>query len=242
MIRFFIESTPSVNAQLVISGEDFNHLRVLRPKIGELIELCNPAAKLVYLAGVDQLSKNDARITILSSHAAGNEPTCKISLFQAIPKTDKMELLIQKGVELGLAEITPILTSRTQAHRANVGAKATRWQKISKEAAQQSRRDIVPPVHDVDTFSNVLSKLSRFDGVFVANENETTLLASRAFKDIDATNVAMFVGPEGGFEASEVAALLAHGAMSVSLGKRILRTETAAITMVALILSAKGDI
>ncbi|MCL2851673.1 MAG: 16S rRNA (uracil(1498)-N(3))-methyltransferase [Defluviitaleaceae bacterium] len=242
MMRFFIDASPNIDGRLLLSGEDFDHLRVLRPKIGEVVELCNPTTQVVYQSELTAMTKQDAQVTIVAKRRGNSEPVCKITLFQAIPKFDKMELIVKKCIELGALEIVPVFTARTQTHPANAGIKAKRWQKIAKSAAQQSNRDIIPDVSNIMTFKDALDSLSRFDHVFVANENETKLNASEAFKEVSGQNVCVFIGPEGSFEDEEIQALRGLGAESISLGKRILRVETAAFASVILLLSARGEL
>ena len=242
MMRLFIDSAPNIDGRLMISGEDFDHLRVLRTKLGEIVELCNPEKKMVYKAEIIAISRQDAQVCIISKNRVDSDPSCKITLFQAVPKFDKMEMMIQKCVELGITEIVPVLTARTQTHPANAGVKAKRWQKIAKEAASQSRRDIVPNIANVISLDEALNGMARFDRVFVANENEANVKARAAFKSSDAKNVAIFVGPEGGFEDSEIEMMRSLGIESVTLGKRVLRVETASIAAVILYLCAREEL
>ncbi|MCL2617788.1 MAG: 16S rRNA (uracil(1498)-N(3))-methyltransferase [Defluviitaleaceae bacterium] len=242
MTRFFTDATIGVGGKLAISGEDFDHLRVLRPKIGETLELCNSEKRIVYTAEITDMSRADAQVTIVSKKKADAEPGCRITLMQAVPKFDKMELIIQKCVELGVSEIVPVLTNRTQTHPANAAVKAHRWQKISKEAAQQSGRDIIPAITSVLPFREALDSLSQYEHTFVANENETEQYARAAYQRASVQNVAIFIGPEGGFDKSEIKAMRDKGVESVSLGRRILRVETAAITAVILFLCAREEL
>ena len=242
MTRFYIEASPNIDGRVKLSGEDFEHLRVLRPKLGDTVELCNPTTQHVYLAELTMITKTDAQVTVVAQRRGDSEPACKITLFQAIPKFDKMEFIIQKCVELGVTEIVPILTARTQTHPANAGIKARRWQKIAKTAAQQSNRDTIPTVSNIITLQEVMDGLTRFDHTFVANESETKVRASEAYKASNAQKVGIVVGPEGGFEQEEVQALCALGVESVNLGKRVLRVETAAMAAVILFLSAREEL
>ena len=241
-MRFFIDESPDIDGRRLISGEDFDHFRVLRPKIGDMVELCNPTTQIVYKAELTAITKHDAQVSVVEKKRGESEPHHKITLFQAIPKFDKMELIIQKCVEVGVVEIIPVFTARTQTHPANAGIKAKRWQKIAKSASQQSRRDIIPNVSNIMTFQEALGSLERFDSVFVANETESRLNASEAFREISGQNICIFVGPEGSFEDEEIKSLTELGAVSVQLGRRILRVETAAIASAILILSAKGEL
>jgi len=241
MTRFFIDTNHNVGEVVTISGENFDHLKVLRPRIGEVIELCNSARQVVFHAEVAEISRRDAQVKVIGQYPADSEPDVKITLFQAVPKGDKMELIIQKCVELGVFKIAPIITARTVSHPANSAQKQQRWQKISQAAAQQSRRGIIPEIGDIITFQEALSELANFDSAFVAYECEAGLKASEAFKAADGRNIALFIGPEGGFEESEIQELCANGAKSVSLGKRILRAETAAFAVTIILLSAQGE-
>jgi len=241
MPRFFIDTSHNVGEFVAIDGENLDHLKVLRPRIGEALELCNSAERVVYHAETAKISRHDAQVKIIRQSLADSEPAVKITLFQAIPKLDKMELIIQKCVELGVYRIVPVVTDRTVSNPPNAAQKLKRWQKIAHAAAQQSRRDIIPEIGDIITLQGVLSELSNFDSAFVAYECETGIQASEAFKTASLQHIALFVGPEGGFEPAEIQALCAAGVKSVSLGKRILRTETAAFASMIILLSAQGE-
>ena len=242
MTRLFFDASPSIGDTVTLTGEDLDHLRVLRTKPGELLELCNPSDQIVYQAKAEKISKEDAQIQIIGFGLGDSEPASKITLFQAIPKLDKMELILQKCVELGVFKIVPMFTARTVTHPANAGIKAKRWQKIAKSAAQQSRRDIIPEVGAIITFQEALASMTNFDHSFVANEQEDNIKATEAFKAANKQNIAIFVGPEGGFDSKEIDELVALGAKSVSLGKRTLRVETASIATIVIFMSAKEEL
>ncbi|MCL2673951.1 MAG: 16S rRNA (uracil(1498)-N(3))-methyltransferase [Defluviitaleaceae bacterium] len=241
MTRFFIDTGHNIGEIVTISGENFDHLKVLRPRVGEVIELCNPAMQVVYHAEIEIISRRDAQVNVVGQTSVDSEPAVNITLFQGVPKGDKMELIIQKCVELGVSKIVPIITARTVSHPANAAQKQQRWQKIAHAAAQQSRRGIIPDIGDIITFQEALGELANFDSAFVAYECEAGLKASEAFKAAKGRNIALFIGPEGGFEPCEIQELCAGGAKSVSLGKRILRTETAAFAATIILLSAQGE-
>jgi 16S rRNA (uracil1498-N3)-methyltransferase len=153
-----------------------------------------------------------------------------------------MELILQKCVELGVSRVVPVITAHTVSHPANAGMKALRWQKVAKAAAQQSGRDIIPHMHKIVSFKDALGMITNQDASFIANEQENDAMASAVFQKTGARNVGLFVGPEGGLEPAEISELLAAGCVSVSLGKRVLRVETAAIAVMVVFMSARGEL
>ena len=241
-MRLFTDMNLEIGSLTTIDGEDFDHLRVLRIKAGDKLELCNPHTQVVFHCKVVRVDRDEASVMVVSLGIASSEPSFKVTLFQAVPKLDKMDVIIQKCVELGVFKIVPIITARTITHPANAGIKARRWGKISKMAAQQSQRDIIPQVGSILKFGDMLEGLKNYGSVYLMNESEENLLSSQAFKDAQEQDIAIIVGPEGGFEASEVEQLCNCGAQSVSLGRRRLRVETAALAALAVLMSARGEL
>ncbi|MBQ9031825.1 MAG: 16S rRNA (uracil(1498)-N(3))-methyltransferase [Parasporobacterium sp.] len=246
MYHFFIRPENVLNDFIVIDGTDVNHIRnVLRMKPGEELLLSDGEGH-DYTCRIDTMLHDEIRCGILSASSTGTEPSVKVYLFQGLPKSDKLEHIIQKSVELGVHEIIPVQTARSIVKYApqKLGSKQERWQKISESAAKQSRRGIIPRVMPVMNFEEALACAAGLDLVLIPYEN---------YKDIKTTKqilagirpgstLGIFVGPEGGFEQKEVERACApkekHGAdaRQISLGARILRTETAPLMLLSVIL------
>ena len=233
MHRFFTNEIQSNTA--VVRGEDVKHIsRVLRLRAGDCVQLCDgngrecDAVVLSIEADAVTFETNEWR-------PAKSEPQTKVTLFQCLPKAGKMETIIQKCVELGAEAFTPVQSERcVVVLKPPYRDRIARWQRVAEEAAKQSRRGVIPKVHD----PIALEKLAfdGFDTVLVAYENEQTVSLKTALSGTSPRRVAIVIGPEGGFSEAEIAVLCEKGARSVSLGPRILRTETAGMAMLAQIL------
>ena len=233
MHRFFTtEIQPNTAA---VRGEDVKHIaKVLRLHAGDAVQLCDGNGM-----------ECDAAITAVSSDAvtfdtqpwrrAESEPEAKVTLFQSLPKTGKMETIIQKCVELGASGFVPVQSERcVVVLKQPYEDRIARWQRVSEEAAKQSRRGVIPKV----MLPEMLSKLdfSSFETVLVAYENEHTVSLKTALRSQCGKTIAIVIGPEGGFSDAEIETLEKKGARTVSLGTRILRTETAGMAMLAQIM------
>lgn len=233
MDRFFIEQDNIKEATARITGEDAAHIsRVLRLKKGDLITLCD-GANTDYLARIEAADKNAVLCALLERQPCKTEPKTHITLYQALPKAGKMETIIQKCVELGVADIVLVYAARCIGKPEHSEQKRLRYQRIAYEAAKQSRRGIVPRVHDV---MRLLDIKAGHGLLLLAYEEEHIHTLKQALHGVAVRDVALVVGPEGGFTAEEAAALTCRGAKSVSLGPRILRTETAGMAMLAMTL------
>lgn len=232
MNRFFTTDILQ-NGTARISGEDVKHIsKVLRLRAGDVVELCDTKGKECEARIVSVMSD----FVVLKTEQwrdSDTEPEHKVTLFQCIPKAGKMEVIIQKCVELGVMRIVPVQSARCVAlPKGDFERKLTRYQRVSLEAAKQSKRGFVPQIkapmsiYDLD--------LEGFDTAIVAYEGEenTTLKAALQGREIGG-RIALIVGPEGGFEGGEIERLSSKGAIAVTLGKRILRTETAGMAMLA---------
>ncbi len=241
MNRFFVLPGSIDKDILTVSGHDVNHIKnVLRLKAQDEL-VCFDGKGMEYLCSIESFGKDCVSARILSSQKTDTEPSVKITLVQALPKASKMDLIIQKSVELGVHKIIPITTERTVAK----GEKLERWRKISKEAAQQCGRAIIPevsPVLNFDEFLELAPSLSRgiskdFDLKLIPWENEKQISLKSVLKEHTNTNsIAVLIGPEGGFSKKEVAGAVAHGFKPVSLGRTVLRTETAGMAAAAMII------
>ena len=232
MHRFFV--VPDGDSAR-ITGEDFSHLsRMLRLKAGDAVTLSDGRG-MDYAARIESLEAGAALCHIESSFPAKAEPRCQVTLFQCLPKGAKLETIIQKCTELGIASIQPVMSRRCVPAPADFSRKLPRYNRIAYEAAKQSRRGLVPAVLDI----RPLSALSPedFDMMLLAYEREEacTLRGVLRGRAVPST-VALVIGPEGGFDEDEAEALTSRGALAVTLGPRILRTETAGPTMLAQLL------
>lgn len=237
MYNFFVEPEKRQENRFLISGSDFNHIKnVLRMTEGEsFLVSCEGASHLCRLAG---FVGDTAVAEIEEENYHNTELPVKIYLFQGLPKADKMELIIQKTVELGVSEIIPCEMSRcvVKLEEKKKRAKKDRWQAISESAAKQSKRNTVPEIGDILSFKQALQKAKELDLLLVPYENARGMVATKEAlcKIKSGSSIGIFIGPEGGFEESEIKAANEAGALTVSLGERILRTETAAITAVGM--------
>lgn len=240
MPRFFVEPENIKDNIITLYGDDAGHIsRVLRSEKGEILTVCDGTG-MDYQAEITDISDKEIKLEIKESTFTVSEPSVKITLYQGLPKGDKMELIIQKCVELGVSKIVPVNNERCivkldskKAHK-----KTERWQKISESAAKQSGRGIIPEIGEVISFKNAVQEAAKDDkaAIFYELEEEGGL---KAFLERDRDNcktISIFVGPEGGFSVEEVQTALDAGFSSLTLGKRILRTETAGLCAVANIL------
>lgn len=236
MHNFFVEEGKQ-NHRYCISGGDYNHVvNVLRMGVGDrFLVSFNGKSDLCELESIE-----NERVTalILEENYQSTELPLKIYLFQGLPKSDKMELIIQKAVELGAYAVIPTEMNRcvVKLEDKKKGAKVARWQSIAESGAKQSKRNYIPKVYDVMSYKQALQLASELDLLLVPYENEEGMAATvKALKKLkDCKSVGIFIGSEGGFEESEIALAKQAGGQIISLGKRILRTETAAITSVAM--------
>ncbi|HIZ66267.1 MAG TPA: 16S rRNA (uracil(1498)-N(3))-methyltransferase [Candidatus Blautia pullicola] len=241
MYRFFVEPDQVGEKEIRILGGDVNHIKnVLRMKPGEEI-LISSQENLEYTCYIDKLEDEQVTAHIMYVQEAGYELPSKLYLFQGLPKGDKMELIIQKAVELGVHQIIPVASKRAvvKLDKKKEEKKIARWQAIAQSAAKQSKRMYVPKVGEVLSFSQALAFARTLDVV---------LLPYELAKDMDSTrkiigqikrgqSVGIFIGPEGGFEEAEAeAAVKEANARVITLGKRILRTETAGLTVLSVLM------
>ena len=233
MNRFFVDNIGPDTA--LIEGEDLKHLSsVLRLKKGDRVMLSDGKGSECE-GEIERVEPGRAQVKTGPWRPSVSEPHHKITLFQCLPKTGKMETIIQKCTELGVNALVPTLSSRCVVQPGkDFEKKLARYRKVAREAAMQSHRGIVPEVLPLVELRK--ADLSLFDTVYVAYEGEKEQSLKRVMADRPGGCVALFVGPEGGFEPEEVAILVEKGAKAVSLGPRILRTETAGMAMVAQIL------
>ena len=246
MPKFFIAEKQIKDDRIFIVGEDVNHIKnVLRMKVGDTFFVCDDISSNNYQVEIIDYEKDKINCKIIDKVEEKAESNIKVHIFQGLPKSDKMELIIQKSVELGVFEITPVEMKRcvVKLDGKDKIKKIDRWQKIAEVAAKQSGRDIIPKVCHVRNFDGVLDELEKFDLVLLCyeNEKETFLkdILNEAKGKIDYNkeyNVAVIIGPEGGIDISEVDMLRNSKTKIVSLGNRILRTETVALSVLSIIM------
>lgn len=237
--RFFTENI-SENAA-VLEGEDAKHAAaVLRMRAGDIAVLCD-GRKTDYLAEAEETSPDRCTFKILEKSPNQAEPSIHLRLFQAMPKSDKMEFIVQKAVECGAAEIVPFFSERcvSRPDAKQMQKKLVRYQKIALEAAKQCGRGVIPTVGEAVEFSALRSLISSENTGILFYECSTVPLreAVTEFRE----NVDIVIGSEGGFEPREAEELQALGLVSASLGKRILRCETAPVAAISILMNMTGN-
>lgn len=238
MYQFFVQPSQIQGNRIIITGSDVNHIRnVLRMKAGEEIAISNGFDGKEYRCGIEQFLEDEIICTLRFIREEGVELPSKIYLFQGLPKADKMELIIQKAVELGVYEIIPVAASRSvvKLDEKKAKSKLGRWQTIAQSAAMQSKRGIIPEVKAVMNMKEAIDYSGRLDIKIIPYElAENMSKTKELFSNIKpGESVGIFIGPEGGFEENEIEAAMENGITPVTLGKRILRTETAALTVLS---------
>ena len=231
MRRFFCDNITESTA--TITGDDAHHIsRVLRMKPGDALSLCDGAGN-EYDAVITGITQDAISCTVGERRASEAESPVKVTLFQCLPKTGKMELIVQKCTELGVFAVVPTLSARcVVVPNKDYDKKRERYNRVALEAAKQSRRGIIPTVLPLIELKKI--DVKAFDLFLVAYEDENTVSLKQALRATKSPqSIALLIGPEGGLEESEVAQLVKAGAKSVSLGPRILRTETAGMAMLA---------
>lgn len=236
MPRFFVNE--SVGDFFEISGDDAAHIaKSLRMQRGEVLTLCHNETD--YVCEIEDFAEGSVKLRLLKVEKCDTEPSVDVILFQALPKGDKMDFIVQKAVEVGVSAIVPVLTSRcvSRPDEKSLQKKVSRWQKIAEEAAKQSERGKIPRVLEAVSFENAVETAKRSEKTLLFYENGGSPLREAINNTEKPRSIAVFIGPEGGFEPAEVdLASDAAGAMICTLGKRILRTETAAIVATALVI------
>ncbi len=237
MFNFFATEENKQNSHYIINGTDYNHIKnVLRMEINDTCLIsCGGKSDL---CRIDSFLEDAVSLEILQEDYTETELPIKIYLFQGLPKGDKMETIIQKCVELGVYSIIPVQMQHciVKLDEKKAKSKQSRWQSISESAAKQSKRNIVPEIMEVCTFNNALEFAKTLDLILVPYENKEGMTTTKEalFQLENVKSVGIFIGPEGGFEKAEIEKAIENNAKVISLGKRILRTETAAITAVSM--------
>ena len=246
MRRFFVEEKDIKEDQVTIKGDEARHIvQVLRLKEKDKIKVFTGKGK-EYSIEIKEAGKKEVIGKILKESRLNTEPAVEITLIQGIPKSNKMDFIVQKVTELGVKRIIPVITQRTivKLNEEKARARRNRWQRIALEAAKQSGRAIIPEVDEVTTFVQALNNISEENLNLIPWEEEETTSLKKVLKPITDHRVpiTVFIGPEGGFTSGEVEAAKKRGALSVSLGPRLLRTETAGLAALVMILYELGDL
>ncbi len=240
MYHFFVTPEQVRDSEINIEGQDVNHIRnVLRMRVGEQVEVSDGNNKK-YLCEIMDMSSEQVNLRILEELLNDTELPSRIYLFQGLPKSDKMELIIQKAVELGVYEVIPVATRRAvvKLDDKKAAKKVERWNSIAESGAKQSGRSIIPKVKDVMSYKEALSYASELDVMLIPYELAEGMEQTREIVAgiCPGQSVGIFIGPEGGFEREEVELAMEKGAHPITLGKRILRTETAGLTTLSILM------
>ena len=233
MPRFFSDNINDNTA--IITGSDAVHIgRSLRMKLGDELVVCNNGIE--YNTIIQSISDEQVVCSVLSSCTAQTEPNINLTLFQAMPKSDKLDFIVQKSVELGVNKICPVITTRcvSRPDKKSFEKKKKRLQKIALEAAKQSGRGIIPEISDIITFDECLNLMCEQDLNLICYEKGGISLSEAGLER--GSSVGLFIGSEGGFDQKEVDQCIEKGIKAVGLGKRILRCETAPITAISIIM------
>lgn len=238
MPRFFLEK---VNSDVIrITGEDANHIgRSLRMRVGDDLTVCSEGRD--YHCRINAITSDEVVLEVLSSELCAAEPTVNITLYQAVPKSDKLNTIIQKSVELGAVKIVPVITKRCVARpdRKDFDKKLARLQKIAEAAAKQSGRGIIPEVTSVITFEKAVEEMKKADRALLFYEE-----GGVRFSEVPLSNVrdiAVFIGSEGGLDPAEAEYAKNAGVYNVWLGNRILRCETAPVAVISVLMHLTGN-
>ena len=246
MPKFFVKEEQIQENQIIILGQDVNHIKkVLRAKIGDELQICNSQNGENFLCEIDNLEEEKIICQIKEKIQEQVESNIEVTIFQGLPKADKMEYIIQKSVELGVYDITPVEMKRcvVKLNEKDKSNKIERWQKISEVAAKQCGRDIIPQINNIINIKNICNLIQEYDMVLVAYENEEKNTLKEQLENIKKQNnskskvkIGIIIGPEGGLEEKDVETLKENGAKVITLGRRILRTETVALNVLSIIM------
>lgn len=254
MYKFFVPAGDILEDKIIIRGEDVNHiLNVLRMHIGDQLLLsaeipqgfditpdastCRTLVQLEYLCDIAKMDKSQIICNITDRIEIDRELPCEITLFQGMPKGDKLETIIQKAVELGVGRVVPVIMSRSisRPDERKSERKLSRYQEIARAAAKQSKRGIIPAICSPISMKEALEYMKNMDILLVPYEEAEDMEYSRSIINniLPGQRIGIAVGPEGGFEEREIEAIKSEGGKAITLGPRILRTETAAMTLLA---------
>lgn len=243
MRKFFVKNEAIKEDKIDILGSDVNHIKnVLRLKLEDKIQICNQETSENYVCEISKIEQNCIQVRIVQKIEKVVEGNVELHIFQGLPKADKMELILQKGTELGVSEFIPVIFKRSivKLSRKDEEKKIERWKKITEVAAKQAKRDLVPNVKNIMDIKTICSLVAEYDIMLLAYEGEEQNYIKNELLKLKNTKeklkIAVVIGPEGGIEEEEVLCLQNAGAKVVSLGKRILRTETVALQIASILM------
>ena len=227
MPKFFVKSEQIKENKIYITRTRCEH-----------IEICNSETSKNYLCEINKIEKEEIECNILENLRSNVETDIKVTIFQGLPKADKMEYIIQKSVELGAYDITPVEMKRciVKLNEKDKEKKIQRWQKIAEVAAKQCKRDIIPKINNITNVKLICNIIQNYDIILVAyeKEKERTLKSElKKIKEYNQKNIGIIIGPEGGLDEDDVKLLEESGAKVITLGNRILRTETVALNVLS---------
>lgn len=242
MPRFFVKNEQIKEKQIIIIGEDVKHIKnVVRKQIGDNIEICNQESGIAYNCQIIKIEENQITNQIVNE-IKSEEEHIKVDIFQGLPKADKMELIIQKSVELGANSIIPVKMERciVKLDGKDEIKKIERWQKIAESAAKQCGRNNIPQVKHLVNIKDISSLIKEYDAIIVAYENEKEISIKSEIQNLKLLDkklrLGIVIGPEGGLDLKEVEQMKQEGAKIVTLGTRILRTETVALNILSILM------
>ena len=242
MARFFVDPDQLQNETIILTGENAQHAKVLRLKSGEQVVACDGAG-MECVCMVESISGHEVALNVLERCASASEANVRVSIYMGFPKSDKLEHVIQKATELGVDEIVafPAARSVSRPDEKSLKKKLERWQKIAASAAEQSGRGRIPQVLVLDSFTAALERASKADKALMFYENERATTLRMALESGGFKTVSMLSGPEGGLEEQEVQLAMDFGLQVCTLGRRILRCETAPLCALSAVMYAAGE-
>ncbi len=242
MPKFFV-SKENINDHIItLEGDNAKHIgNVLRAKIGDKITVCDGEGR-DYECEIEEITKGSVAAKITDIFSNNNEPSIKITLYQGLPKADKMELVIQKCIEIGIDRIVPVKTEHTVVKlEGKEEKKLQRWNKIAEAAAKQCGRGKIPRVCGIMSFKDAVIEAAGLDSAIIPYEKERDNSLKSFAKEFRGESIGIFIGPEGGFSEEEISFAKERGISSVTLGRRILRTETAGLVASVILLYELED-
>ena len=242
MTRFFVAPEELASDDIVLTGENAAHAKVLRLKAGEQVIVCDGEG-LECCCEVRFVQPDQTTVTVIDRRKSRTEPSVKVSVYMAYPKADKLEHVIQKATELGAHEIVAFPSARcvSRPDEKSLRKKAERWQKIAASAAEQSGRGRIPQVHTLGSYAEALKRAAQADLAMLFYENEHATTLRMALESGEYQSIALLSGPEGGLEEREVEQASAAGLKVCTLGSRILRCETAPLCGLSAVMYAAGE-
>ena len=247
MQKFFVETNQIDDKKIIILGDDVKHIsNVLRMKKKEKLQIGIKETLENYITEIEEISKENIILNIIEKNNINTESNVEIDLYQGLPKADKMEWIIQKTTEIGINSITPVdmLRCIVKLNEKDEKKKIERWQKVAEGAAKQSKRDKIPKVENKIKIEDIKNIIKNYDLFLIAYENEENNTLKEELNKLNKKEkykIGILIGPEGGIDLKEVEKLKSVGAKIVTLGKRILRTETAPIVLTSNILYELED-